>query len=153
MKESALWKLVLPKWRELGAECTRIETGTERGVPDLHVCWDAHTCWIEGKHVRGLIVMDKRRPEQGAWLWRQRRAGGRAWILARRGDVLRLWDGSIATRLLARGAWNSVPWFAETSKPFDYEGLLRVATGHRLGTQGSVHRGVTINPGVQPVLR
>lgn len=65
------------------AHLTRIESVGE-GIPDVHCCWNGHTCWLEIKQL--LIRKDGKsciflRPAQEAWHRAYTQAGGEVWGL------------------------------------------------------------------------
>lgn len=62
------------------ADCRRIETTTESGMPDLNVCMHGIEIWIESKVVypKGILI----RKEQWAWGVRRSNAGGTTYLLA-----------------------------------------------------------------------
>jgi hypothetical protein len=107
---------------------TTIETGlVQRGVPDLHGCWQGADLWLECKAVkRGWAV--KMRPEQTAWHLRRARCGGRSWVLVRRrvagADELWVVAGWASAALQQRGL---PPWACPTPglplPPGEREGL------------------------------
>ena len=92
-RENNFWK-----WLKLGGSANefkdrlhfqRIETTTGAGVPDLEGCLDGREFWTELKVVepmaRGMCRVNLKGP-QIMWLYRRRRAGGRAYCLARHED-------------------------------------------------------------------
>jgi hypothetical protein len=77
-----------------GAQFQRIETATTAGVPDVYMCHDGQSIWVELKIVRGNYAL--LRKEQYAWGIRHARHGGRAIVLARSGDEMFIWEFPIA---------------------------------------------------------
>ena len=68
----------------------RIETCTTAGVPDLYICSPSGvSVWVELKIVRGKHPIIRK--EQYAWGMRHARISGKACVLGRKKDELKLW--------------------------------------------------------------
>lgn len=79
MKENAAWSRVarhLPKEMHV----VRLENWAGPGTPDVNLCYQTWETWVENKvaSVRGKVTFRK---EQGPWILRRVRAGGRVFIL------------------------------------------------------------------------
>lgn len=108
----------------------RIECWTDKGVPDINFCFEGQEHWIECKWVatqKGRMFSHKLQPEQCAWLLARSRAGGSAWVLARRVDVFRLYAGSEARSVVDRG-WDG-NHVLEINRPWDWEFVLGFMKG------------------------
>ena len=106
----------------------RIESVAGSGLADLNCVYKGFEFWLEQK------LLDKRgsfeiRPSQIAWHIRRKRAGSKTFVLGRDLSELRLFVLSYDFE-----TWRLV---FRTSKPFDYEGLLREIMKHR-GIQESL---------------
>jgi Holliday junction resolvase len=124
-REKNLWGLLRTHWN--GPEChlQRIETGTQRGVPDVNGCWQGAEFWIELKVAKGNSA--QLRPEQVAWHLQRARAGGRSWILVRKGDELMLYRGDQARDLAEMGL--IMPPRGRWSQPWAWDEILKWVSG------------------------
>ena len=126
VKETSISTLLKNNWPNVLLE--RIESVAGSGLADLNCVYKGFEFWLEQK------LLDKRgsfeiRPSQIAWHIRRKRAGSKTFVLGRDLSELRLFvlsDDFETWRLVFR-----------TSKPFDYEGLLREIMKHR-DIQGSL---------------
>ena len=108
----------------------RIECWTDKGVPDVNFCLQGREYWVECKWVptkSGKVFSHKLQPEQCAWLLARSRAEGSAWVLARRGDVFRLYPGREARSLVDQG-WNG-RYLHEMEKPWEWNMIFQVMQG------------------------
>ena len=80
--ESTLWKNLREGTKDLGVFCTRLESWSSPGVPDLHGILDGHAFWLELK-VHRLNSLNKiaLRPHQIAWQIRYSGYSGNVWNL------------------------------------------------------------------------
>lgn len=126
MKESDLWALLKKAVRaiEPDAQLERIENAVARGTPDVAYTIRGAAGWIELKHVRNGSDQVGLRPMQVVWMRALTRAGGKGWILARRGNEIRLWSGDDAAALATVG-WRLRPRL-ELTKPWDWGRLVEV---------------------------
>lgn len=67
----------------------RVETSTEQGVPDVYLCHEGTSVWIELKIKHGTQVL--LRPTQYAWGMRHFKHGGRSLLLARDRQAILMW--------------------------------------------------------------
>lgn len=103
----------------------RLESSVGNGVPDVNGCLAGRDFWLELKLVTGNQV--KLTPLQAAWLKTRAEAGGRSFVLARKGDTFRLWHGEDAPAVRETG-WSYPPLW-ELAKPWDWRSLLAMVTG------------------------
>ncbi len=105
----------------------RIECWQSLGVPDINFCLQGQDYWVESKWCpskTGKVFSHKLTADQCAWALARSRAGGSAWILARRVDVFRLYDGRDARSVVDHG-WEGL-WTVEMQKPWDWTEMLKI---------------------------
>lgn len=104
----------------------RIENWSGPGVPDVNFCLYGKDYWVECKwvpSVKGARFSHPLNREQCSWLLRRVRAGGSAWVLARRVDTFKLWHGSFARELVDNG-WNAKGETLTLESPWDWGYLI-----------------------------
>lgn len=87
--EAALWQALKKRFDGAGIHAVRIEDMLAAGTPDVNYCGPGGAGWIELKHVdewpkrTSTGVRIGLTAEQGLWLHKRARAGGRADVLVR----------------------------------------------------------------------
>lgn len=120
MKEAQFWQLVKRNLPQPGEVWERVESTSGSGVTDIiAVVDDGPVYFIELKIVRGNQI--PLRPSQVAWITKVSRLRAPVFILARKGDVVKLFEGCDVIKILTSG-WKT-PCLFKTSKPFDWVGL------------------------------
>lgn len=109
------------------------------GVPDLNYCFNGSEGWAELKAWEIVnttggkpFVVPKLRPEQAAWLYRRRVAGGSAHLLLRINEDIVLIDGSHAPSIMARHySWDRARSVAACwlTRPINWELLVVCMSG------------------------
>ena len=113
-RESSLWEWLktglkrVQSLQEHSMHWTRIESSTGEGIPDVELCVDGPTAWIELKI--GDMTPDGLKAdiskEQFVWHTLRLKAGGLAYFLVRYGRNLWLMKGSHAARQLMTGTFD-----------------------------------------------
>jgi hypothetical protein len=129
VKESDLWALLKRAIRAIEPDCLleRVENSVARGTPDVAYTIRGASGWIELKSLRPGSQVVGLRPTQVVWLRACSRAGGRGWVLARRGDAIRIWSGEDVSTLDEVG-WRLCPR-VEMNKPWRWAKLVEVLRG------------------------
>lgn len=143
MKEAThVWQPLRDNFKKLAPDIhlQRIENSVGNGVPDTNGCWRGREFWIELKVARGLKV--ELTPLQAAWLRTRALAGGNSWVLARKGDVFRLWSGDLAYAVMVHG-WNFGDHALELTRPWDWRRLLWMVTRGDSDAQRKVLKAMT----------
>lgn len=117
-----LWEPLRDNFKKIAPEIhlQRIENSVGNGVPDTNGCLEGRDFWLELKIAKGNRV--ELTPLQAAWLQTRAKAQGRAFVVARKGDTIRLWEGQVAPLVREHG-WNYEP-MVELTKPWDWGRLL-----------------------------
>jgi len=106
----------------------RIENAAGTGMSDVNACHGGVEAWLELKVYKGNRLVFQ--PTQPAWILKRRMHGGRVFILARKDDVLYLYDGAQVRQLMEQGI--NTPTLFRTAKPFDWGLLFYVVFGHSI---------------------
>ena len=121
--EQRLWKTLQKPWSRFG-KFTRIESpSTEPGIPDVYGVVQGISVWIELKVVDGLVV--PLRPDQVAWLVGHAMYGGLGYVVARKKQEIRIWNGDDSRYIVKPGGWKDVPPIGSWSPPYDHRDMLR----------------------------
>jgi hypothetical protein len=98
---------------------TRIENSTIGGVPDIHVCWQGTSIWIESKVlVDGRVLL---RPAQHAWGFKYSANGGLAYVIALHEETeqILVWQHPVKVEPYSKYVnVTSVPKYAWTRRDF-----------------------------------
>jgi len=119
--ESRLWKTIEKNLKRYGI-FTRIENSAGVGTPDVYACVRGVSAWIELKQVDGLKV--GMRPEQIDFLERLSFHGGYGYVLARKNQSIRIWEGGQAGHIAKRGGWHGAVPIGEWVPPYDYKSMI-----------------------------
>ena len=132
-----LWEPLRDNFKKLepGIHLQRIENSVGNGVPDTNGCLAGRDFWIELKVAKGNKVALT--PLQAAWLRTRWNVGGRSFVLARKGDVLRLWAGGDAPTVREVG-WACEP-LLELRKPWDWRELLSMVARRWVACANSIN--------------
>jgi Holliday junction resolvase len=88
--------------RRKGVFTQRIEDMYSTGIPDLFIERNGKTIFIEVKFSSKQVVRSRKiglRPSQVVWLHKHAKAKGRALIIDKAGDTLRVFKGEDSTQL------------------------------------------------------
>lgn len=88
-KETSLWAWLRRAKQHYGSrlKLQRIESGSiTSGIPDLYVCCDGISFWVEGKTTSELGIY------QLKWLTEHRKAGGTSFIVYNKGNGVRYYE-------------------------------------------------------------
>lgn len=144
MSEAQLWAKVRKGLIEAsgrGIDIHRVENMVGVGMPDVNYCYNGVEGWIELKHVDRPPSRDSTpvfpdgkglRPDQVVWLHKRRRAGGRAFVLARCGESIFLVDGDYAKVFNGFGFSELIAhcsWWGVKARGVDWKGLLEALVG------------------------
>ena len=102
MSEKNLWAACRKHWPDIFLQ--RIETATERGIPDLFYCHDGIMGWIEGKYIRKPVCetskcKTKVSIEQVAWHRSFKRTKGAVFLLVKVSREIYLFNTDDAEKL------------------------------------------------------
>lgn len=143
MKEAThVWAPLRDNFKKLAPSIhlVRLENSVGNGTPDTNGCIYEREFWIELKVARGNKV--ELTSLQASWLEKRASVGGSAWVLARKGDVFRLWDGAVASIVRDQG-WNYEAGIElELRKPWDWRALLQMVTAGRKDSSRNIVRNI-----------
>lgn len=103
--EATFYQWLSPKLKQFGCQhWDRIETGINKGIPDLDICHQGRCTKVELKAEKGNQVGLS--AEQRNWINKRIKAGGRVFILVKRKtaklDQIELFAGSDASNLFSK---------------------------------------------------
>lgn len=118
---------------------SRIENLVSAGIPDISFTWDGVDVWVESKWVQGKTsaAWQFSHPITGpqiAWHLGHAAAGGRSFIVARRCDTFRVWQGADVRRVRDEG-FNCDLWLAEYEKPWSWRSILETLARSPVATR------------------
>ena len=114
----------------------RLENLVGTGAPDANGCLNGVEAWIENKIVHGNQI--RFQPTQPAWIIQRLMHGGRVFVLARKDDVLMLYQGDALFKLVRSVAPHGKHLTADYRagkpllfpQPFQWGVLLQTVFGH-----------------------